>query len=163
MNSSEKRKRIRIGDLLVQNQIITHEQLMTALAEQKKAGTKLGRTLIDLNYLSETDLLNFLSRQLQIPFIDITKHKRDKEAATKLPENLARRFRVLLIEDNDNDVLLAMSDPTDLMAIDEVSLILRKRVRPVVVRESALLIVMDQSYRRTEEISHLAEELEEEL
>jgi MSHA biogenesis protein MshE len=73
MDITSNRKKIRIGDLLVQNQIISHEQLMTALAEQKKVGTKLGRTLIDLNYLSETDFLNFLSRQLQIPFIDITK------------------------------------------------------------------------------------------
>ncbi|MBE0470884.1 MAG: Flp pilus assembly complex ATPase component TadA [Methyloprofundus sp.] len=160
---TDKRKKIRIGDLLVQNQIISHEQLMAALEEQKKVGTKLGRTLIDLNYLSETNLLNFLSRQLQIPFIDITKHKRDEVAAKKLPENLARRFRVLILEDNDSDILLAMSDPTDLMALDEVSRILKKRVRPVVVRESALLVVIDQSYRRTEEISHLAEELEGEL
>jgi len=163
MDITDKRKKIRIGDLLVQNQIISHEQLMAALEEQKKVGTKLGRTLIDLNYLSETNLLNFLSRQLQIPFIDITKHKRDEVAAKKLPENLARRFRVLILEDNDSDILLAMSDPTDLMALDEVSRILKKRVRPVVVRESALLVVIDQSYRRTEEISHLAEELEGEL
>jgi len=163
MDTADKRKKIRIGDLLVQNQVITHEQLMTALGEQKKLGTKLGRTLIDLNYLSETDFLNFLSRQLQIPFIDVTKHKRDSSAAKILPENLARRFRVLVIENNESDILLAMSDPTDLMAIDEVSRILQKRVRPVVVRESALLVVMDQSYRRTEEISHFAEELEDEL
>jgi MSHA biogenesis protein MshE len=163
MDITSNRKKIRIGDLLVQNQIISHEQLMTALAEQKKVGTKLGRTLIDLNYLSETDFLNFLSRQLQIPFIDITKHKRDEAAAKKLPENLARRFRVLILEDNESDILLAMSDPTDLMALDEVSRILKKRVRPVVVRESSLLVVIDQSYRRTEEISHLAEKLEDEL
>jgi len=163
MDITDKRKKIRIGDLLVQNQIISHEQLMAALAEQKKVGTKLGRTLIDLNYLSETDFLNFLSRQLQIPLIDITKHKRDAVAAKKLPENLARRFRVLIVEDNESDILLAMSDPTDLMALDEVSRVLKKRVRPVVVRESALLVVIDQSYRRTEEISHLAEELEDEL
>ncbi len=163
MDITSNRKKIRIGDLLVQNQIISHEQLMTALAEQKKVGTKLGRTLIDLNYLSETDFLNFLSRQLQIPFIDITKHKRDEAAAKKLPENLARRFRVLILEDNENDILLAMSDPTDLMALDEVSRILKKRVRPVIVREPSLLVVIDQSYRRTEEISHLAEKLEDEL
>lgn len=120
MDITSNRKKIRIGDLLVQNQIISHEQLMTALAEQKKVGTKLGRTLIDLNYLSETDFLNFLSRQLQIPFIDITKHKRDEAAAKKLPENLARRFRVLILEDNESDILLAMSDPTDLMALDAI-------------------------------------------
>ena len=58
-------KKIRIGDLLVQHRIISHEQLMTALVEQKKSGRKLGRTLIDLNFIKETDLLNFLSRQFR--------------------------------------------------------------------------------------------------
>ena len=159
----EQRKKIRIGDLLVQNQIISHEQLMTALAEQKKTGRKLGRTLVDLNFLSETDMLNFLSRQLQIPFLDITKHPRHAETAKHLPERLARRFRVLLLESTDSDVLLAMADPTDLMGLDEVSRVLKKPVRTAVVRESDLLVAIDQSYRRTEEISSLAGKLHDEL
>jgi MSHA biogenesis protein MshE len=159
----EAQKKIRIGDLLVQNRIITHEQLTFALTEQKKTGRKLGRTLIDLNYINETDLLNFLSRQLQIPFIDISQYPRDDKIVNELPENIARRFRVLLLENNENDVLLAMADPTDLMGLDELTRILKKRIRQTVVRESDLLSVMDQSYRRTGEISDLAEQLYEEL
>lgn len=159
----EPKKKIRIGDLLVQNRIITHEQLMSALAEQKKSGRKLGRTLIDLNFINETDLLNFLSRQLQIPFIDIAQYARDEEVTNKLPENLARRFRVMLLEDNQHDVLLAMADPTDLMGLDELTRILKKRIRQAVVRESDLLHAIDQSYRRTGEISDLAGQLHEEL
>ncbi|OAI03032.1 MSHA biogenesis protein MshE [Methylomonas methanica] len=156
-------KKIRIGDLLVQHRIISHEQLMTALAEQKKTGRKLGRTLVDLNYISETDLLSFLSRQLQIPFLDISQYKRKPEICKELPENLARRFRVMLLESNANDVLLAMADPTDLMGLDELSRVLKKRIRQAVVRESDLLTAIDQAYRRTEEISNLADQLSDEL
>lgn len=159
----DPRKKIRIGDLLVQNRVITHEQLMSALAEQKKSGRKLGRTLIDLNFINETELLNFLSRQLQIPFIDIAHYQRDEKVATSLPENLARRFRVMLLEDNEHDVLLAMADPTDLMGMDELTRILKKRIRQAVVRENDLLHAIDQIYRRTEEISDLAGQLHEEL
>ncbi len=159
----EPQKKIRIGDLLVQHHIISHEQLMAALAEQKKSGRKLGRTLIDLNFINETDLLNFLSRQLQIPFLDIAQYKRKPEVCKELPENLARRFRVMLLESNANDVLLAMADPTDLMGQDEISRVLKKRIRQAVVRESDLLSAIDQAYRRTDEISTLAGQLSEEL
>ena len=156
-------KKIRIGDLLVQHRIISHEQLMTALVEQKKSGRKLGRTLIDLNFIKETDLLNFLSRQLQIPFLDIAQYKRKPEICKELPENLARRFRVMLLESTNHDVLLAMADPTDLMAMDEIGRILKKRIRQAVVKESDLLNAIDQAYRRTEEITTLAGQLSEEL
>ena len=159
----EPQKKIRIGDLLVQNRIITHEQLMSALAEQKKTGKKLGRTLIDLNFIKETDLLNFLSRQLQIPYIDIAQFPRDEKVVIKLPENLARRFRVMLLEYNEHDVLLAMADPTDLLGLDELTRILKKRIRQAVVKESDLLYAIDQTYRRTDEISNLADQLQEEL
>ena len=159
----EERKKIRIGDLLVQHRIINHDQLMQALAEQKKTGRKLGRTLIDLGAIQETELLSFLSRQLQIPFIDIAQFKRKDEVCRELPESMARRFRVMLLESGANDVLLATADPTDLLSLDEVSRALKKRIRPAVVRESDLLNAIDQAYRRTEQISNLAEQLSDEL
>ncbi len=163
MEPTHAQKKIRIGDLLVQHRIITHDQLMAALIEQKKTGRKLGRTLIDLNFIKETDFLNFLSRQLQIPFLDISQYKRKPEVSKELPENLARRFRAMLLESNANDVLLAMADPTDLMGLDELSRVLKKRIRQAVVRESDLLTAIDQAYRRTQEISNLAEQLSDEL
>ncbi len=156
-------KKIRIGDLLVKNQIITEEQLALALTEQKKTGRQLGRTLINLNFISETELLNFLSQQLKIPFLDISQYPRKPETIKLLSESVARRFRVLLLENNDFDVLLAMADPTDLMGLDELTRILKKTIRPAVVRESDLLIAIDQSYRRTEEINTLAEQLRSDM
>jgi MSHA biogenesis protein MshE len=156
-------KKIRIGDLLVQNQIITPEQLTSALAEQKKTGRQLGRTLINLNFITETELLNFLSQQLKIPFLDISQYPRKPETVKLLPETAARRFRVLLLENNEFDVLLAMADPTDLMGLDELSRLLKKTIRPAVVRESDLLMAIDQSYRRTDEINNLAEQLRSDM
>ena len=156
-------KKIRIGDMLVQNRIITEEQLVSALAEQKKTGRQLGRTLINLNFITETELLNFLSQQLKIPFLDISQYPRKAEAIKLLPETAARRFRVLLLENNEFDVLLAMADPTDLMGLDELSRILKKTIHPAVVRESDLLMAIDQSYRRTDEINNLAEQLRSDM
>ncbi|MCK9398349.1 MAG: GspE/PulE family protein, partial [Methylobacter sp.] len=156
-------KKIRLGDMLIQNQIITEEQLISALAEQKKTGRQLGRTLINLNFITETELLNFLSQQLKIPFLDISQYPRKPETVKLLPETAARRFRVLLLENNEYDVLLAMADPTDLMGLDELSRILKKNIQPAVVREADLLMAIDQSYRRTDEIDKLAEQLRSDM
>ncbi len=152
-----------IGNLLVKNQLITEDQLQTALAEQKKTRKKLGRILIELGFIEERRLLNILSEQLKIPLLDLAKYPKTPEIIKKLPERLARRFRALLLEDNGNDILLGMVDPTDLMALDELSRILGKTIHPVFVQEADLLTTIDQSYRRTDEINVLAEQLRYEL
>lgn len=159
----QPRQRIRIGDLLVQNKLITYDQLMHALADQKKTGRKLGHTLIDLKLITETELLNFLSRQLQIPLINIKQYQLNPKVTSSLPENIARRFRVLLLESNNRDVLMAMSDPSDINAVDELTRILDKRIRVAIVKESDLIDVIDQSYRNADEINVLAEKLDGEL
>jgi MSHA biogenesis protein MshE len=140
-------KKNRIGTQLVQKQLITEEQLMAALVDQKKTGRQLGRILIKLNSLTETELLNFLSQHLNIPFLDISQYPHKPETVKLLPETAARRFRVLLLENNKFDVLLAMADPTDLMGLDELGRILKKTINVAVVREGDLLTAIDQSYR----------------
>ena len=95
--------------------------------------------------------------------MDISQYPRKPETVKLLPETAARRFRVLLLENNEYDVLLAMADPTDLMGLDELSRILKKTIRPAVVRESDLLMAIDQSYRRTDEINNLAEQLRSDM
>ncbi len=157
------RKKIRIGDLLVEHKIISEGQLTQALAEQKKGGHKLGRTLIELGFLSEEQLLQFLSRQLQVPFIDLKHYKYNAETVRLVPETVARRYRAIALDDNQGSILIGMADPTDIFAYDELNKILKKPIRLAVVRESELLRTIDAVYRKTEEISSLAEELSEEL
>ena len=160
---TEPKKKIRIGDLLVQNDVITEQQLMTALREQKNTGRKLGRTLIDLGYVDEDNLLNILSRQLEVPFVQLRHYQFDNEQVKKLPEAMARRFRSIVLAEQSGELLVGMADPLDIFAYDELVRILKQPIRQAVVRESELLTTLDLVYRRTDEIASLAEELEDEL
>jgi len=161
--SQAPRKKIRIGDLLVENKIISEQQLMTALAEQKKSGRKLGRTLIELGYVTEDQMLNFLSRQLHIPYIDLKHYKYNAEIVKKIPETLSRRYRAIALAEQPDSFLVGMADPTDIFAFDKLSKSFNKPIRLAVLRETDLLRTIDTVYRKTDEISSLAEELEEEL
>lgn len=156
-------KKIRIGDLLIEHKVISQEQLNNALAEQKKSGRKLGRVLIENGYLSEDQLLDFLARQLGIPCIDLKRYHVKPEVVRLIPEAHARRFRVLALEDAANGLLIGMADPTDIFAYDELTRVLRRSLRLAVVREADLLKTIDLVYRRTAEISGLAQALDQEL
>ena len=157
------RKKIRIGDLLVQHKVISEQQLSTALAHQKKSGRKLGRVLIENGYITEEQLLEFLSRQLQVPFIDLKHYKFDPDTVRLIPETFARRFRAIALKEGRDSLMVGMADPTDIFGYDELSRLLKRNIELAVVRESELLSTIDMVYRRTEEISNLAEALGEEV
>jgi len=157
------RKKVRLGDLLVQQKLISSEQLNQALAEQKKSGHKLGRVLIENGYVDEEQMLKVLSEQLKIPYVDLVHFKFDPEAVRMLPEIQARRFRAIVLENKPERMLVGMSDPTNIFAYDEISRLLKKPIDLAVVREKDLLKTLDSVYRRTEEISGFAEELSDEL
>ncbi|WP_281212703.1 GspE/PulE family protein [Shewanella insulae] len=155
--------KMRLGDLLVQEAIISEAQLGQALAEQKNTGKKLGRTLIDLSCITEEQLLKFLSQQLHIPFLDISRRAIPPLVVNLLPEVQARRYRALAVEDNGDHVLVAMSDPADLQAMDNIEVLLApKAIKIAVVTETQLLEAFDNLYRRTGEIAQIAGKLEEE-
>ena len=156
-------KKVRIGDLLIEHKIISQEQLNTALAAQKKSGRKLGRVLIDNGNLTEDQLLDFLARQLNIPYIDLKRYSVKPETLRLIPESHARRFRALALEDARDALLVGMADPTDIFAYDELTRVVRRPIKMAVVREADLLKTIDIMYRRTAEISGLAHELGQEL
>lgn len=156
-------QRIRIGDLLISHQLISPEQLDTALAEQKNLGLKLGRTLIQLGFVEENQLLNLLSRQLNYPFVELKHFRFDRTLVNKLPEMVARRYRVMVLSEQDDGYQLGMSDPTDIFCLDEIAHHFDKPIKPAVVRESELLDILDIAYSHEDEIASLAEELDEEL
>jgi MSHA biogenesis protein MshE len=156
-------RKIRLGDLLIQNQVITAEQLSTALAEQKRTGRKLGRVLADLGIVAESALHQFLSRQLKVPFVDLKKLQLDGNAVRLLPEPLARRHRALVLRKDAQGLVVGMADPTDLHAYDELRVKLNQPLRLALIGESDFLRAVDAVYRRTDEIASLAEEVREEL
>ena len=119
------RLKMRLGDLLVHEGIISESQLQQALVQQQQSGRKLGATLTELKFLSEVQLLQFLAQQLNVPFLDIAQKQIEPKVVQLLPEVQARRFRALVLEDHGRHVLLGMSDPADLTALDQLAAIWR--------------------------------------
>ncbi len=156
-------KKARLGDLLVQAGEITAEQLAIAVSEQKRGGRKLGATLIDLGFTTEERIFETLARQLGLQLIDLRQYRYSPEVISKLPEHVARRNRVILLNNDPDQPLIGMADPTDLFAYDEVGRLLGRQPNVAVVRESDLLSVFDNAYRKTEEIASLARDLGQEL
>ncbi len=156
-------KKLKLGDLLLENKIITQLQLEKALGLQKKSGKKLGDVLIDQGLIDETSLLLFLSKQLNLPFLELPYYKIKPEVIRELPENIARRYRAIPVDRIKGGFLVAVADPTDVVAFDEVSKKLKKQIRIVVVREKDLNRVINEVYRKTDEIASLAGELEQEI
>ena len=155
--------KIRIGDLLVASGDITEAQLQDALAAQKESGLKLGKILVEKGFVNEDRLLFFLSEQLGVPFVDLTDYPLDENLVTLLPETYARRYRALVLEQQDDTLLVGMADPIDIFAYDELSRQLSQPINVAVVRESELLGLLDAAYRRTSDIVSFASELDGEL
>ena len=158
-----RRKKVRLGELLVECGIITEEQLVSALAEQKRTGYKFGRVLTEMNLVRAETLQEVLAQHLKIPFVDLKQATLDSATVQLLPETLARRFRALVLQADARSLLVGMADPTDLVAYDELVARLKKPLRLALVNESDLLKIIDSGYRRTDEIASIAQEVREEL
>ena len=152
-------EKVRIGNLLVQEKLISQEQLSLALEQQKRSGRKLGRVLIEMGFATEEGISETLAKQLKIPYLNLKHYSINLQVARILPEMLARRFRALLLEDKGNTYLVAMADPADLFAYDEIARSLRRDIELVLVNENQVLETIDRIYRRTEQITDLAREL----
>ncbi|YCA20693.1 Flp pilus assembly complex ATPase component TadA [Vibrio sp. AK197] len=155
--------RKRLGDLLVEEGIITESQVEQALSAQATTGTKLGATLIELGFLSEQQMLTFLSQQLDVPLIDLSRAQVDIDAVQLLPEVHARRLRALVIGQNGDILRVAMSDPADLFAQEALlSQLPQYAIEFVIAPEKQLVDGFDRYYRRTKEIASFAEQLQAE-
>ena len=156
-------EKIRLGDLLVQQGLLSDEQLKFALDEQKRSGRKLGRIVVESSFVTEEAISQALARQLQVPYVDLKHFDPKPELIKLLPEAQARRFRALVLGEVDGRLRIGFVDPTDLQAYDEIFRLLRRELDLVVVAESQLLALIDRVYRRSEEISGLAKELTADL
>jgi len=156
-------EKIRLGDVLVAQKAISQDQLRVALEQQKKSGRRLGRVLIEQGFVNDEQICEAISRQLNIQYVNLKFYNFNQDVVRRLPEAQARRFRALVLEDRRDSALVGMADPTDLFAYDELGRILRKDIELAVVSEAALLQNVDRIYRRTEEISGLAKELERDV
>ena len=158
-----RRKKMRLGELLIDAGAITEEQLDQALAMQKRTGHKLGRALTEVGAIEESQLYKFLAKRLEIEYLDLSSIKLQAETVKLLPEVQARRLRALVLKRDQDGLLVGMADPTDIFAHDELSRLLGTSVKISLVNESELLRTIDIMYRRTDEIDALAAEVKEDL
>jgi MSHA biogenesis protein MshE len=156
-------EKVRLGEILVQQKLLSEDQLDQALADQKRSGRKLGRVFVESGFVTEEQISGALARQLGIPYLNLKFYNINQDVVRLLPETQARRFRALVLEDRADTVLVGVSDPTDLFAYDEIARLLKKGVELAVVNETEVLQAIDRIYRRTGEITGLARELEQDL
>jgi MSHA biogenesis protein MshE len=156
-------EKIRLGDVLVAQKAISQDQLRIALEHQKKSGRRLGRVLVEQGFVNDEQICEAISRQLNIQYVNLKFYNFNQDVVRRLPEAQARRFRAIVLEDRRANARVGMADPTDLFAYDELGRILQKDIELAVVSEAALLQNVDRIYRRTEEITGLAKELERDV
>ena len=149
-------EKLRLGDVLVQQKLISQEQLQQMLDLQRTTGKKVGRLLIENGIITEELLANGLARQLRIPFVNLKTFPFRSEIVKLIPESTARRYKAIALEDKAGTLLVALGDPLDLFAYDELTRILKRNISIAAAPESQLAATFDRLYRRTDEISGLA-------
>src|SRR5512135_2614861 len=141
----------RLGDLLVKEKVITTEQLDQALKVQKESGTRLGSILVKLGYLSDEDVTNFLSRQYGVPAINLTYFEIDPTVVKLIPYETAKRYQILPLSRVGASLTIAMVDPTNVFAMDDIKFMTGFNIEPVVASESSILDGIEKAYGSTQE------------
>jgi type IV pilus assembly protein PilB len=140
-------KRKKIGDILVEKGLITREQLMTALEQQKTSGEKLGRVLVGQGLVSEQQIMLALQQQLGIPYADLDRMRVDPSLEDVVPVNLARRYNLVPVKLEMGSLYVAMDDPMNFIAIEDLRMITQLDIKPMVAPLDSILNAIRQLYR----------------
>jgi type IV pilus assembly protein PilB len=147
-----------LDEILLEQGLITQEQLDQAQAEQQKTGKRLGRVLIDLGMVKEQDLVAALASQIGLRYVDLSDASIDGSAASLLPEPVARKYRALPIGYEDEKLLVAMADPANLFALDDIRTITGMEVQPVVATAADIESAIRKYSRMDESVEAVATE-----
>ena len=151
----------RIGDYLLEVGALSHEQLEEALEVQRRTGERLGRILVKLGHVSEASIAAVIERQLGVPRISLAEYVISDDVIKLVPENLARRYKVIAIEKDDDRLTLAMADPLNVLAIDDIKLATGFEVKPVVAPEDEIARALEQYYGSSEDLDEVVRDLEQ--
>src|SRR5918999_5080047 len=147
-----------LGDVLVEEGLITPDQLSAATEEQQRVGRSLGRVLIDLGMVREPDLVAVLARQIGLEFVDLGDYQIDPQAAGLVSDQVARRYRALPIGFDDGRLVVAMSDPANVFALDDIRTITRMDIKPVVATASDIEGAIRKYSRFDQSVEDIASE-----
>jgi type IV pilus assembly protein PilB len=141
----------RLGDLLVKEKVITQEQLEAALKTQKETNARLGSVLVKLGYMSDDDVTNFLSRQYGVPAINLSYFEVDPSVVKLIPQETAKRYQILPLSRVGASLTIAMVDPTNVFAMDDIKFMTGFNIEPVVASESAIMEGIEKAYGSTQQ------------
>ena len=136
----------RLGDLLVKEKVITPEQLDQAIKMQKESGSRLGSALVKLGFLSDEDVTNFLSRQYGVPAINLSYFEIDGSVVKLVPYETAKRYQILPLSRVGASLTIAMVDPTNVFAMDDIKFMTGFNIEPVVASEAAIMEGIEKAY-----------------
>ncbi len=150
----------RLGELLIRNQLITDDQLKNALDTQKKEGTRLGAALIKLGYIEESDLATFLSKHYGVPSINLSEFDVEHSVIETVPAEVAQKYQMIPINRAGATLIVAMSDPSNIFAIDDIKFMTGYNVEVVVASEAAIKESIDKYYDQSSSLADVMGDLE---
>jgi len=139
----------KLGRLLVAAQLVSEEQLQRGIIAQKKSGGRLGSILVRMGFLEEGKLLTFLSQQFGIPAVDLSQITVDPGLLKLIPRETIKKYRVLPLKRAGSVITLAMADPSDVFALDDIKFLTGYTIEPVVASESAIVAALQAAYGQT--------------
>ncbi|PLX85720.1 MAG: type IV-A pilus assembly ATPase PilB [Desulfuromonas sp.] len=151
----------RLGELLVRNNLIKEEHLSKALAEQKATGGRLGASLIKLGFIDEEELATFLSRQYGVPSINLAEFEIDPTVIRLVPAEVTQKYQVVPINRAGSTLIVAMSDPSNIFAIDDIKFMTGYNVEVVVAPETGIKQTIDKYYDQSASLADVMHDLED--
>src|SRR6188768_3926952 len=136
----------RLGELLVREKLISLQQLRKAQDEQKRSGQNLGYTLARLGFISDGEITNFLSSQYRLPAINLDEYEIDAEVVKLVSREVCEKHRIIPVSRSGQSLIVAMSDPTNLNAMDDIKFLTNFSVEPVVASEPAIQAAIERYY-----------------
>lgn len=154
---------VKLGTMLVRAGLIDDKQLSTALSEQRASGGRIGSALTRLGFVSEDTLVKFLSEQFKVPAVDLSKDSIDPNAIGAVSAEMARRYEVVPINKRGRILTLAMANPSDVYALEDIKFHTGLEVEPVVAAESSIKKVLDRYYQVSTELEPVLQKTESEM
>src|ERR1700758_5337492 len=136
----------RLGELLVREKLISLTQLRHAQDEQQKSGQNLGYTLAKLGYVSDDEITSFLSQQYRVPTVNLEEYEIDADILKLVQKEQCEKHRVIPVSRTGNSLIVAMADPTNLNAIDDLKFLTGYNIEPVIASETAINGAIDKYY-----------------
>ena len=144
----------RIGELLVRQKLISLQQLRKAQEEQRREGTSLGFALAKMGFVSDKQITEFLSQQYRVQAVDLREYEIDPEVLKLIPHDICERHRILPVSRAGSSLIVAMADPSNLNAIDDIKFTTGYNVEPVVASEAAIMEAIERYYSQETNISY---------